>query len=842
MAKKKKIKNAQRKIEKFRQKPLKFSLKKYLNKHPNTLPPLILFVLLLIFFNEVMMGGKTFLPPDRLNSQSIGPFIQDALNRGIYPLWCPYIFSGMPSFSSLTSAPYVDILGDIIKVILWPFKKIFPLPDFMGVFINYFLFGLFTYIFLMKKAGVRIVALFAALAMVFQPPVIAFAAFGHNTKIATAAFIPIIFLLLDELLEKRQLLYFALLALAVGLQLLRAHTQIAYYTFMMMGMFILYWVIGSVLRKHSFKNIVKSLSLVAFALIIGAAMSSWLYLSVQEYTQYSIRGGAKGLDYGYATNWSFSPSEIITFLIPSFMGFGGETYWGGMPFTDYPFYMGIVTLLLAGMAFIVKRSRYVVFFTILALVTLVISFGKHFPILYGPLFKFLPFFNKFRVPSMIHILLAFAVVILAGIGLHSLLNLKDQSQHQKIRKYIYIFIGISGFIALFLLFGKGVYLNWVDGSAKNLTITARDSAYQKAASDAIKLVILLALSGFAILYYLKGKINRRILGGTLISLLIIDLWWVDFKIVHPQPKTDQDRYFANTEVVRFLKRDSERYRIYPVYDDKPSNWYVYHKIQNIQGYHAAKLKIYQTFLEETGLDSRNKYGLPPFLAKYFRVVLKDSRPSLQPIPPEQISPKKIKFDNTILDMLNAKYLISYYPIPDPRYRQVLSRGPYVYENTGVLPRAYFVDKFRVIKGKDNIFNYMKSGDFDPSTEAILENEPEFSISPSEDNQVRLISYDIHEIKLNAQVATPTLMVLSEIFYPAGWKAFVDDKEKEIYKTNYILRSIFLEPGSHEIKFVFNPKSFKLGLWISLLSFLFILSLLVIQLAFIRKKKNSHAEN
>lgn len=135
---------------------------------------------------------------------------------------------------------------------------------------------------------------------------------------------------------------------------------------------------------------------------------------------------------------------------------------GGMPFTDYPFYMGIVTLLLAGMAFILKRSRYVVFFTILALVTLVISFGKHFPILYGPLFKFLPFFNKFRVPSMIHILLAFAVVILAGIGLHSLLNLKDQSQHQKIRKYIYIFIGISGFIALFLLFGKGVYLNWMD--------------------------------------------------------------------------------------------------------------------------------------------------------------------------------------------------------------------------------------------------------------------------------------------------------------------------------------------------------------------------------------------
>ncbi|MFQ5753624.1 MAG: YfhO family protein, partial [bacterium] len=613
--------------------------------------------------------------------------------------------------------------------------------------------------------------------------------------------------------------YFALLALSVGLQLLRGHTQVAYYTFMMIGLFILYWLIESIRQKQAFQNIVKTLGAVVLALIIGAAMSSWLYLSVQEYAHYSIRGGTTGLDYNYATNWSFSPLEITTFFVPSFLGFGGQTYWGAMPFTDYPLYMGIVTLLLAGMALMLKRDRYVIFFTILALVALIVSFGKHLPILYGPLFKFLPFFNKFRVPTMIHILLEFAVVILAGLGLHALLNLKDSSLHQKIRKYIYVFGGVCGAFGLFLLFGKSAYLGLVAGSAKQLSAPAQALAYKKAASDGLKLIIILAVTGFSIIYFLRGKIKGNTLGGILIALLILDLWWVDFKIIAPKPKADEGKYFAENNAVQFLKKDPAPYRIFPVYDDKPDNWYMYHKIQNIRGYHAAKLKIYQTFLENTGLDQRDRFGFPPFLSKYLKVQFSNGQPSLQVIPLAQIPPARLQSDNAIMDMLNVKYLISYYPIPDPRYQTVLQNKPMVIENTRVLPRAFFVDKIKVISNKDEFFNYLKSGNFDPAKEAILEVEPRFDIEPSTNHRVQITSYDIHEIKLQAQVEKPALMVLSEIYYPAGWKAFVDGKESRIYKTNYILRSILLEPGSHEIKFVFSPKTFKLGLGITFILFI-----------------------
>ena len=89
------------------------------------------------------------------------------------------------------------------------------------------------------------------------------------------------------------------------------------------------------------------------AIIIGVALSSVIYMSVLDYQHYSIRGGqGGGLDFGYASNWSFHPLEMITFIIPSFMGFGGQTYWGKMPFTDYPLYFGIIVFLLALIPFI----------------------------------------------------------------------------------------------------------------------------------------------------------------------------------------------------------------------------------------------------------------------------------------------------------------------------------------------------------------------------------------------------------------------------------------------------------------------------------------------------------
>ncbi|MDW7679212.1 MAG: YfhO family protein, partial [bacterium] len=170
--------------------------------------------------------------------------------------------------------------------------------------------------------------------------------------------------------------------------------------------------------------------------------------------------------------------------------------------------------------------------------------------------------------------------------------------------------------------------------------------------------------------------------------------------------------------------------------------------------------------------------------------------------------------------------------------QLVFRGSqFVFENEHALPRAFFVDEAKMVSSADEIFRLLKSGKFNPAKTALLEEQPPFEIQPAPDNNaVQLTSYDIHHIALKATVAAPALMVLSEVYYPAGWKALVNGKETKIYKTNHILRSIFLEPGEHDIEFVFKPMSFKLGLIISLLTFAGLMVALVVSA---KKRKSAN---
>ncbi|MFZ5516980.1 MAG: YfhO family protein [Candidatus Zhuqueibacterota bacterium] len=857
----------------------------FFKDHPHWSAAIILFVLLLIFYYPIVFEGKTLVQPDSLTSKSYQTFINDALKSGSYPLWNPYIFSGMPSFGSFL-APLINVVDTIINYVLKGMSAVLPLTPFMRIILNYVFFGMLTYLLMLSLNVNRLAALFAAISMMFLPQFVAFTSYGHNSKFLSVVVIPLIFWAVNRMLVKKNLFYFVLTAFAIGFQLLRTHVQVCYYTYMFIGLYMIVHFIVEYKETKQVSNILKGLGLMAGSALVALLMASVLYLSVYEYSHFSIRGGGAegGLSYDYASSWSFSPAEVITFFVPSFFGFGGSaTYWGKMPFTDYPLYAGIIVLFLAGLALVLKRDRYAIFLTIVAALSLIISFGKHFPILYDPMFKLLPFFNKFRVPSMIHILLDFSLVLLAALGLQQLFNLRESSDQkvaknradsdgvskiilkgeglnqtitykkpsyskladkktELVRKYFYIFGAVGIVITLFIILGKSTMLGWMADSGKGLNPAGQMRAYEMALTDAVKMLILVGLCGFAILHYVQGKMKSGLLALTIIVLAIADFWIVDFNIVDPKSAVNEEAYFRKTAAVQYLENQPGPFRIFSAVDEKPANWYMYHRIQNVSGYHAAKLRIYQEFLEETGLDGnvRLPYSgqpIPFFLSKYYKEVLQDGQPSIQIVLPQDIPEDRIRTDNNWLKMLNVRYITSLYPLSEPNYQLVLRSQPLVYQNNSSLPRAFFVNEIKTIRGKEDIFNYMKSAEFDPARVAVLEEEPPFVIGPVADNTVELTSFDIHTIKLKANAAAPSLLVLSEIYYPKGWKAYVDGKETKIFKTDYILRSIFLTPGQHEIEFVFKPASFRIGLIISLMTSIALVAAFIFSVKKMKIKSN-----
>jgi hypothetical protein len=204
--------------------------------------------------------------------------------------------------------------------------------------------------------------------------------------------------------------------------MLRGHVQIAYYTYLLIGLLFIFEAVHA-LRTGERRTVLVNFGMLAAACIAAIGIAAVLIIPVREYAAFSIRGGGAqgGLDYGYATGWSLHPKEMLTFVFPWAFGFGKATYWGSMPFTDYPNYLGAVTVVFCIIALFLVRERWKWFLVVTACAATLISYGRFFPVLYKPMFELLPFFNKFRVPVMVLITQQLALVVLMGMGIESFL-------------------------------------------------------------------------------------------------------------------------------------------------------------------------------------------------------------------------------------------------------------------------------------------------------------------------------------------------------------------------------------------------------------------------------------
>ena len=116
-----------------------------------------------------------------------------------------------------------------------------------------------------------------------------------------------------------------------------------------------------------------------------------------------------------------------------------------------------------------------------------------------------------------------------------------------------------------------------------------------------------------------------------------------------------------------------------------------------------------------------------------------------------------------------------------------------------------------------VFNELNSSEFDASRTAVVEKSLGGDITSPDSTSVQITDYKSRSIAISAYTSSPALLVLSEIYYPAGWKAYIDGNETEIYKTNYVLRSVVVPSGKHEIMFKFDPPIYSIGWTMSRIS-------------------------
>lgn len=775
----------------------------------------LLFLGLVIFFNQIIFSGKTFLGADTIASHSWDNVLKEAKAEGVFPLWNPYIFCGFPGYASLTfgGARDYDISGTLFGYVNAALHYAFLAPPEGWVLGLYFIFGLGMYIFIYSKVRQKIASLIGSFGAVFSMYIISWVPAGHNTKIAVIAFFPFIFLLVEKLREKFDWKLALLLVLVLHFSFLPAHVQMIFYTYLALGVYFLYFLLRSLFKKEEWKSIVRTGLVFVAATVLAATMDADKYLSVWEYNPYSMRGsnpvvqapgGEKtiegGLAYDYATAWSFGVGEVATFFVPSWYGFGSTTYQGPLtnnqsiqqnfyfgpePFTESPQYMGIVILVFAAIGFWRNRKNpFVQFLGVMCLFSLLVAFGKEFPLVYDPMFKYFPMFNKFRGPSMILTVVQILVPILAAYGIASFLANRSQSispASEKKWKYVLAGLGILFALGMFAPgFYKAIYGEFIPiqmlagrfGSNQQVLGLLYEFYNDKVATDFLFAFGFLFVAFGALYRYLHQRLSLSLLSVILVVIVIADLWRIDVQPMDPQPRTEETNIFTAPDYVRYLQRDTTLYRVLlfengrPPYDNKLAYW----KIQSAYGYAGAKMRWYQDMDDVAGL------GNP-----------------------------------LVWQLMDVKYVIS----NTPDSSQVLSlvyNGPQykVYVNRAYAQRAFFVNRYEVTSGID-MLKKMESMSFDVHDVAFFTDDPHLNIDPPKDGAAaEYVQYGIQDFTLKVTATGNNLLFLSESYYPNGWHAYLDGNEIPIYRMNYLFRGIVVPQGSHRLEMKFEPKSFSIG--------------------------------
>jgi len=798
----------------------------------------IFIVICFVYFTPAFQG-KTLGQGDVIGAQSTQKEINDYKAKDTTILWTNQIYGGMPTFQIW--APYPsNITTGIVNVLV----GVFPNPLYIVLLL---LFG--TYFLLSVLKLNPWVAAAGAVAVTFSSYNIILLAAGHSNQAFAIAFFAPILAGIILILRGKYWLGSPILAFFLALEIRANHIQMTYY--LLLAIIIL--MIMELYRAFKNKTIpafVKSLVFVAIATVLAIAVNASLLWSTYDYGQDTIRGQSNltqhtkqpsnGLAKNYVYEYSQTPAENLTFLVPN--AYGGDTglgsidmqnsdmvkamvaagiqeeqvgnaiqtldsmglefssYWGDKPLTSGPHYFGAVICFLFVFGMFIVRNKLKWWILATVVLTIFLSFGASFPYVSDLFFNYFPLYNKFRAIESILAITGLFVPILAIMAVGEATALADKTDlFKKLKLSLYITGGLTlillAFPSIFLSFKQSNQLTFVN----NLTQVLKGNS--KAANDIVKGLVsdrqnieqldalrslVFILITFGLLWaFIKEKISVRILSIAVFALVLIDLWQVDKRYLKDtdfQEKQDASQVVQPREVDQFIQKDRDPdFRVFDLTRDIKRDTYspFFHK--SIGGYSAARLKRYDELID-------NQLAINPP-------------------------------NHDVLDMMNAKYFIT----------QDTARNYKMVANTTACGHAWFVKTIKFAKNADQEMQAIST--FAPKDEAIVDERYKGMIDTKQPiggdpmSSIKLTAYSPDHLTYQTGSTATEIAVFSEIYYDKGWKMYVDGKESPYFRADYVLRAAQIPLGNHKVEFIFHPASYYTGEKISMAgSILLILAL------------------
>ena len=815
---------------------------------------LTLFVSSVLFFYD-LFDGRNLLTERDLAPYFIPPrfFWVESLKGWNFPLWNPYQFSGHPILANPQNGLFYPPNGFFF---LFPFDIAFNAV----IILHFFLAGLFTYLFLRDLKVSSTGSLISGL--IFMLSGYLLSVHSLLNILLSVVWTPLIMLFFRRAVEHPGFKNEILTAVFMTISFLGGGIEIVYGNFFM----LLFMAALSMLPNKSYVGdkpqryyiwMIRSLLTISFSFLILSAIQLFPFL---ELWMHSIRG--QGITYHEATIWSLAPKDILLFFLPDAYGYflDMKKYWvtqcwlktmymGGLPFVlslifflvphPYPLPKGEGIrgnplpegegarrnpYPYGGEGRVMGIGRGRMLFLSLMLFSLFLSLGQYNP-LYPFVYKYVPFFNGIRYPVKFLYIFILCLAITAGLGFERLVQFSKEREKKGLKHLLILFSLISGSLLLFLVLGhreiEQILKLWeidfpqFNHLSVNLYHAKRFFFY-------LTLFFLLLRVGYEVGW--KGW--TRVL---LASFLIADLFG-NMGFYGQEKSTD---YFKKTKILDIITSDKSLFRVFS----------------------TAKTTSMETpiiFVSNTPFDIIKEKNLPSFNMIYQTrdiwgidvVRLKrgdDLYKAFTGLP--SIS------SSALPNLYGIKYVVSVTPIKDPRFELVYARLEglegnkkdllkqntiKLYRNKSLFKRARLVRDFKVMDSKAILLT-MTGKDFRPDEIVLLEEEPPhlFPLPDGERDrgrgkgEVRFLSESNNRLSLKVEAETESILVLSDTFYP-GWKVFVNGKEERILRANYNFRAVPLVGGTHQIEFIYDPVSFKLGAIITLMGSIVIIAGWILQ--------------